>query len=153
MVSLPFLLTWSRCIIASTIITAPSTISPKSIAPKLIKLPLTPKSFIIEMANNNANGITEATTKPALQLPRSKTKMKTTINAPSIRLVCTVLIALSTKTVLSINASISTPSGSDFLICSILSFTTLTTSPLFSPLSIITIPETSSPLPSLVTAP
>ena len=32
------------------------------------------------MANNKANGITEATTKPALQLPRSNTKMKITIN-------------------------------------------------------------------------
>ena len=39
------------------------------------------------MANNNANGITEATTKPALQLPSSNTKMKITINAPSIKLV------------------------------------------------------------------
>ena len=87
MVSFPLLLTWSRCIIASTIITAPSTINPKSIAPKLIKLPLTPKSFIIEMANNKANGITEATTKPALQLPNNNTKMKITIKAPSIRLV------------------------------------------------------------------
>ncbi len=105
------------------------------------------------MANNKANGITEATTKPALQLPNNSTKMKITIKAPSIKLVWTVLIALFTKTVLSINASISTPSGSDFLICSILSLTTLTTSPLFSPLSIITIPETSSPFPSLVTAP
>ncbi|MCY1367658.1 hypothetical protein D9M69_546020 [compost metagenome] len=138
---------------ASTIITAPSTMIPKSIAPKLIRLPLTPKSRIMAIANSKASGITEATTSPARQFPSSKTNIKMTISAPSIKLVCTVWMALLTNFVRSINGSIETPSGSDFLICSIFSFTLLTTSPLFSPLSIMTMPLTSSPLPSLVTAP
>ena len=50
---------------ASTMMTAPSTISPKSIAPRLIRFPLTPKSFIMPNANSMDSGITEATTSPA----------------------------------------------------------------------------------------
>src|SRR5690606_41736011 len=51
----------------STIITAPSIIIPKSIAPKLIKLASIPKRFIKEMANKRHKGITEATTSPDLR--------------------------------------------------------------------------------------
>ena len=40
-----------ECKVASTIITAPSTIKPKSIAPKLIRFAATPKTFIIANAN------------------------------------------------------------------------------------------------------
>ena len=79
------------------IITAPSTIKPKSSAPKLIKFPSTPNKFIRQMANSNANGITEATIKPALKLPSSKTKTKITIKAPSNKFFETVPIALSTN--------------------------------------------------------
>jgi hypothetical protein len=67
----------------STIITAPSTIKPKSIAPKLMRLALTPNTFIIPNANNMDKGIAEATIKPARKFPRNKTKTKITINAPS----------------------------------------------------------------------
>ena len=138
---------------ASTIIMAPSTINPKSIAPRLIRFPLTPKRRIMERANNNDNGITEATTNPARQFPNNKTKTKTTIKAPSSRFFSTVLIVRSTNMERSRKEVTATPSGSDFLICSIFSFTSATTAPPFSPLSIITIPDTSSPSPSLVTAP
>ncbi|MNX85812.1 hypothetical protein D3C86_1176660 [compost metagenome] len=138
---------------ASTIITAPSTINPKSMAPRLIRFPLTPKRCIIVTAKSNDKGITEATTKPARQFPRSKTRMKITIKAPSIRFFSTVLIALSMSFVRSLNASIATPSGSDFSIWAIFAFTRLTTSALFSPLSIMATPLTSSPFPSFVTAP
>ena len=79
--------------------TAPSIIKPKSNAPKLIKFPETPKTFINEMANNIAKGMTEATIKPALKLPNNNTKTKITINAPSIKFVETVEIALSTNLV------------------------------------------------------
>ena len=89
------------CKVASTIITAPSTIKPKSIAPKLIKLALTPKTFIIPKANSIDNGIAEATIKPALKFPKNSTNTKMTINAPSIKFFSTVLIALPTKSVLS----------------------------------------------------
>ena len=105
-----------RCTIASTIITAPSTINPKSIAPKLIKLPLTPNKLIKLTANNNANGITEATINPALQFPIKSTKIKITINAPSMRFVLTVEIALFTNLDRSRYDSIIIPSGRFFSI-------------------------------------
>ncbi|MNS45849.1 hypothetical protein D3C72_783270 [compost metagenome] len=98
--------------VASTIITAPSTINPKSIAPKLMRLPDTPKKFISVMAKSIARGITEATTKPARRFPNNNTKTKMTISAPSARFFETVFIALSTNLVRSKNGSISNPSGS-----------------------------------------
>ena len=60
----------------STMITAPSIIKPKSSAPKLIKFPLTPNRFIIQIANNIDNGITDATSKPARRFPKNKIKTK-----------------------------------------------------------------------------
>ena len=113
---------------ASTIITAPSTIKPKSKAPRLIKLPPTPKRFIIIIANNIANGITDATIKPARRLPKKRTKIKTTIKAPSNKLTSTVLIVLSTIFLRSKKGSITIPSGNVFLISSILFCTFWTTS-------------------------
>ena len=101
---------------ASTIITAPSTINPKSSAPKLIKFPLTPNKFIMIMANNMAKGITEATINPALKFPKKTTNTKTTINAPSNKFFSTVPMALFTILVLSKNGSITTPLGKDFCI-------------------------------------
>ena len=95
-------------------ITAPSTINPKSSAPKLIKFPETPKIFIIMMAKSIAKGITDATKNPARKFPRNKTNTKTTINAPSIKFFSTVPIALFTIFVRSRKASIFTPSGSVF---------------------------------------
>ena len=76
--------------VASTIITAPSIIKPKSNAPKLIKFPLTPNRFIIMIANNIANGITLATNNPARKFPKKRTNMKITISAPSNKFVSTV---------------------------------------------------------------
>ena len=102
--------------VASTIITAPSTINPKSIAPRLIKFPLTPKTRINETANNMESGITEATINPALKLPKNKTSTKITISAPSIKFFSTVPIALFTSSLRSRKASISTPSGKVFSI-------------------------------------
>ena len=77
--------------------TAPSTIRPKSIAPRLMRLAEIPNTFIIDIANNIANGITDATTNPALQFPSKRTKMKMTIRPPSMRFVVTVLIAVLTS--------------------------------------------------------
>ena len=138
---------------ASTIITAPSTIIPKSIAPKLIKFPLTPKAFIKITAKSMDNGITEATINPARRFPRNNISTNITINAPSNKFLVTVPIALSTNFPLSIKASATTPSGRVLLICSIFSFTLSTTALEFSPLSISTNPQTISPFPSLVEAP
>ena len=130
---------------ASTIITAPSIMSPKSKAPKLIKLPLTPNRFIIMMANNIAKGITEATTNPARKLPNAKTKTSTTINAPSAKFFSTVPMALFTIFVRSKKASITTPLGNCFWIFATRSFTAPTTSLLLAPFSIITTAPATSP--------
>ncbi|MNQ91623.1 hypothetical protein D3C85_1070130 [compost metagenome] len=134
-----------RCKIASTTITEPSTIKPKSIAPSDIKLPPTPNLFIKIIANSIESGITDDTIKPARRLPRKNTSTKITISAPSIKLVSTVLMALSTILVRSRKGSITTPSGSISCILAILSFTRFTTTDEFSPLSIITTAPATSP--------
>ena len=72
-------------VIYSTIITAPSIIIPKSMAPKLIKLASILKMLINEIANNKLKGITEATTKPDRILPNNKTTIKITIRDPIIK--------------------------------------------------------------------
>ena len=95
-------------------ITEPSTINPKSMAPNDIKFPPTPNIFINIMAKSIDNGITDETIKPALKFPRKNTSTKITINAPSNKLVSTVLIALLTILVLSKNGSMTTPSGNIF---------------------------------------
>ena len=133
-----------KCKDASTIITAPSTISPKSIAPRLIRLALTPNKFINDNANNKDKGIAEATIKPALKFPKNNTSINITINAPSIRFVLTVLMARSIRLVLSKKASISTSSGNDFFTVFILSLTSSTTEALLAPLIISTMPPTTS---------
>ena len=63
--------------------TDPSTINPKSMAPKDMRLPPTPNIFIKIIANSMDKGITEETINPALKLPRKKTSTKITIKAPS----------------------------------------------------------------------
>ena len=90
---------FSKCSVDSTIITAPSIIRPKSNAPKLIKFPETPNTFMSEMAINIANGMTDATMSPARKFPSKRTKTKMTIKAPSIKFLVTVEIARSTRSV------------------------------------------------------
>ena len=105
------------------------------------------------MAKSIAKGMTEATIKPALKLPRNKTKTKITINAPSNKLVETVLTVFSISLVLSTNTSIFTPFGKDFSMDFIFSFTRSITRTAFSPFCIKTTPPTVSPFPFLVIAP
>ena len=138
---------------ASTIITAPSTINPKSIAPKLIKLALTPNKFIKPNANNKDSGMADATIKPALKFPRNSINTKITMSAPSIKFFSTVPIALFTRSVLSKNGSIITSSGSDACTVFIRSFTLATTAELLAPFTINTIPPTTSFSPLYVIAP
>ena len=145
LILLNFLLCVNWCITASTIITAPSTINPKSKAPRLIRLPLTPNKFIMMMAKSMASGITEATKKPARKFPRKSTSTNITINAPSSKFLLTVLIELFTIFVRSRKGSIITPSGNVFCMSVMRSFMSLITSLLLAPFSIITTaPETSS---------
>ena len=81
----------------STITTAPSTIIPKSKAPKLIRLALIFCSAMPVKVNNIDSGITHAVIRAALKLPRKINRITITRMAPSTRFLATVLIALSTK--------------------------------------------------------
>jgi hypothetical protein len=58
----------SRRTAFSTTITAPSTIRPKSIAPRLMRLPEAPVAFITITANSIASGMVVATTMPGAQV-------------------------------------------------------------------------------------
>ena len=130
--------------IPSTIITAPSTIIPKSIAPRLIKFAQTPKILIMIKANNRDNGITEAVMMPPRTFPSSKTNTKMTIRAPSTKLRAIVLVVRSIRLERSRNGFISIPVGSDFLILSILFLTASTTLSEFAPFNIRIMPPTAS---------
>ena len=81
--------------INSTIITAPSIMIPKSIAPRLIKLASTPKTYIKDKAKSKHKGITEATTSPERKLPKSNTTTKMTIRQPKIRFSLTVKVVFA----------------------------------------------------------
>ena len=122
-------------------------------APKLIRLALTPNRFMSPNANNIAKGIADATISPARRLPRKSTNTKITINAPSIKFFSTVPIALLTNSVLSKYGSIKISSGSECWMIGIFALIRLTTSLLFSPFNIITTPPTASTLPLKVSAP
>ena len=74
----------------SKITIEPSTTIPKSIAPKLIRLAVTPKQRIRMKANSIAKGMTEATITPARTLPKKSISTTKTINAPSTKLRITV---------------------------------------------------------------
>ena len=153
-VSLPVIFRSPRwCMVASTMMTAPSTIRPKSIAPRLIKLADIPKTFIMPRANSIDNGMADATISPARKFPRNRTNTKITMSAPSIRFFSTVEIARFTRSVRSRNGSIVTSAGSDFCIVGSFSFIRLTTSALLAPLSIIIKPPTASFSPLYVSAP
>ena len=81
----------------SIITTAPSTISPKSIAPRLIRLPDRPSSRIPANAISIESGIAAATIIPARRLPSSRSSTTITSTAPSRRLRSTVRMVRSTS--------------------------------------------------------
>ncbi|CZH23965.1 Uncharacterised protein [Legionella pneumophila] len=128
----------------STIMTAPSTIKPKSRAPKLIKLALILLVTIPVMVNSMDRGITMAVISAARTLPKNKNRMTQTNSAPSSRLFFTVLIVAFTSKVRLYTVTASTPSGSVLLISFILAATRSDTVRLFSPISINTVPKTTS---------
>ena len=130
--------------VPSTIITAPSTIIPKSMAPRLIKLALTPKSRIMMRANSKDSGMTDAAMRPPRKLPNNSTSTNITMSAPSVKLRAMVLVVRSIRLDRSRKGLMSMPSGSDFLTLSMRSFTALTTLSELAPLSIMIIPPTAS---------
>ena len=82
-------------------ITAPSTIKPKSNAPRLIKLADTPACAIPVIVINMEIGITAAVMRAARKFPSRINNTTITKSAPSTRFLVTVAIALSTNVVLS----------------------------------------------------
>ncbi len=91
---------WARRRIQfSTITTAPSTIIPKSSAPRLIKLALIFFCAIPVKVNSMESGITQAVIRAARIFPKNKNSITITSTAPSTRFFCTVLIAFSTRDV------------------------------------------------------
>lgn len=71
-------------------ITELSTISPKSMAPRLIRLAVTPVAAIRLAANSIDRGIARVTNRPARTLPNMASKTTMTSKPPSVRLVRTV---------------------------------------------------------------
>ena len=81
----------------STMMTAPSTMMPKSIAPRLIRLALTLLSTMPVIVNSMERGMTKAVISAARKLPRIRNSTAITSAAPSRRLVSTVLMVASTR--------------------------------------------------------
>ena len=137
----------------STIITAPSMMMPKSMAPKLIRLASTPNKYIMASANNKLKGITEATTSPERKLPSSKTTTNTTIKQPKTRFSTMVKVVRPINSERSKKPLITTPSGRAVSISAIRAFTRSIVPFPSAPLSIITCPSTFSPCALAVMAP
>ena len=76
----------------STTTTAPSTMMPKSIAPRLIRFADTSNAFIAVIMQSADSGIAAATIRPARRLPTSSSSMTTTSTAPLLMFSTTVSI-------------------------------------------------------------
>ena len=79
----------------STTITAPSTMMPKSIAPRLSRLAGMPTSVSPRKVASSDSGITAATMAAARRFCKNKNSTSITSSAPSVRLantVCRVLL-------------------------------------------------------------
>ncbi|MNV23120.1 hypothetical protein D3C71_1141220 [compost metagenome] len=126
----------------SSITMAPSTIIPKSIAPKESKLAGIWVKCIRIKAINKDNGIVMATKSAPRQLPRKIIRTKITKIIPSRRVLETVCRVLSTKLVLSSTTCIFTSSGRIFSFSSCtVAFTPANTSEGFSFFNSRTIPS------------
>ena len=132
--------------------TAPSTIKPKSSAPKLIRLAETPVLTMPVIVASMERGMTAAVIKAALKLPSKANSTTMTSSAPSSRFLVTVAMALSTSCVRSYTGSTVTPSGRESCMASSLRATSRATVRELAPISIIAVPSTVS-LPSCVAAP
>ena len=74
----------------SIMITELSTIRPKSIAPRLIRLAVMPVASMMFLANSIDSGMASATIRPARQLPSRRSRTRMTRMPPSSRLWTTV---------------------------------------------------------------
>ena len=89
----------SRLMLDSVITTEPSTMIPKSIAPRLRRLAAIANSYIPMMAKSMARGITAATNSPARRLPKRTKRINTTRIAPAIKLCLTVRMTWAVSSV------------------------------------------------------
>ena len=96
----------------SAITQAPSTITPKSMAPRDSRLAGIPVNFIMRNANNIAKGIVAATTKAARKLPNTSTNKIITMDTPINTVSATVSKECSIKKLRSYKTRSLTPFGS-----------------------------------------
>ena len=89
----------SRRRMFSTMTTEPSTIRPKSSAPKLMRFPEMPVRTMPTKAASIERGIASDTMRPPLRLPRRNRRTATTSKPPSTRFFLTVSIVLRTRSV------------------------------------------------------
>ena len=89
----------SRRRMLSIMTTDPSTNNPKSMAPRLIRLPESPACIMPVKAISMARGMADATIRPARRSPRKRNSTATTSRPPSSRLLRTVVMTLDTKIV------------------------------------------------------
>ena len=134
--------------IRSTITIVASTRIPKSSAPMLSRLRVTPEAYMQMKANRSESGMMMAVSSAARRLTRKKRSTATTITKPSIRTREIVWSVLSTSSVRSWKGTIRTPWGSRVLLSSsTASWIPFSTSLAFSHRSRSTIPST-PPAPS-----
>ncbi len=133
---------WRR--LFSVMMTAPSTIRPKSSAPRLIRLALMRPCHMPIAVISMAMGITSAVISAARKLPSSTNSTAITSRAPSERLRATVPMVASTNWVRSSTVSTLTPAGSDGVIARSLASTAADTVRLLAPINIRAVPTTTS---------
>ena len=133
-------------------ITAPSTIRPKSSAPRLIRLPETPPRTMPVTVISIAIGITAAVISAARKLPSKTNSTTITSNAPSTRFFATVAMVRSTSAVRSYTGVTATPLGRLLATSCRRAAVACATARLFSPTSMNTVPRTIS-CPFCVAAP
>ncbi|GJD73584.1 hypothetical protein CFIICLFH_1813 [Methylobacterium goesingense] len=133
---------WRRAF--SVMMTAPSTMRPKSRAPRLMRLALMRPWTMPVMVISIATGMTRAVTMAARMLPSSRNRMTMTRAAPSARFLATVRMVASTRTVRLRTVWTSTPGGRVRRISVIFASTAAATVRLFSPISIRAVPMTTS---------
>jgi hypothetical protein len=141
-----------RLSVFSTMMIAPSTIRPKSSAPRLIRFAGTPSAFIPVAAISSDSGITSVAMNAARTLPSRKNSVAITSNAPIAKFSATVVIVAFTSCERSSSTSATIPGGRLSLTSRNRSRTAVATVRLFPPASISAVPMAIS-RPSLLAAP
>ena len=99
MLEAPFSPRGSRRTMHSTITSVPSTIMPKSSAPRLSRLACTPPKYMHAKANSRLSGMVMAVNTAARKLPRKNTSTTKTIAKASSNVLETVPSVVETSSV------------------------------------------------------